>query len=1268
MNVFGKFEELLRIIFRTQSGSHNVTVEPSSSTSQSQTFTLPESSGATDVIVARASTDQGADRLTNKDLDDATTRLSDGSNTAALNLTYTGSSTLELPDSAADRLVGRATTDTLDNKTLNSPVVDGTITGTAIDTDLSNGASANTVPSSQAVVDYADGVASDLADHIADTTDAHAASAITNTPAGNISATTAQGAIDELDSEKLSRSGQNSATTLVLEPGATVDTNAAGNIEIGGTNATSVSIGNASNKDNPSRTVTTIYGELVVDGVQTIVNTTNLDVEDKNITVNKDGTTAAANGAGLSVEGDSAAIIATLQYDNGLPASGSKWKIGPNGSESEIATLEATQTLINKTIDGDDNTVQDLPETAIKTNVTNANKFFTRDGSGVPESAAKAVPTGAVVGTSDTQTLTGKTIDGGEINDDSAPLTIDASTSGLTLDGTVTGTMVKDEDDLVSNSDTHLATQQSIKTYVDNAVSAGAGGSGAGEINFIENGNFNVNIDGWVTYKASATPPTVADTAGTTTPTELTLTRDTSTHLIEGAASGRITHTSNPEANVGVSYDFQIPAGQQAQTHKVELTYYSSTVALAGTVRVYMIRDIGGSPVLEELSILGFGTTDTEINRYQLRTTFRAAEGILNYRLVIHHSSVAGNAFDLFLDSVVVGPKDASIVPGVGKDGNLLVFGTGENLSGWARFEGDGTNAPPVAFTDTDPANPSTINLIKTVTGAMWNNYVKSVNFSGSSITDGIQSEFFLPRALESTLLALDFDYFVPTLGSRTTGDIQVLFIGADDTVVFPSIRDLVLPTASSTDVLRYRATVALPTSQKWRMVMQNATAVATTTTISFDAVYLGTRNGAQQGFDGIWKPYSDSDVSITSAQGGFSVISANFIPKKLNDGSWTLSGSGQANYTAATISSLTVSFSGVTFKTGITQEAGMSLGGSATNQTLRGGYAIGATGNIQIQVVSTGNTSQVYWSFADLILESKPTWANFDPIATVYPTTDDLAVTPWQPYTPSNTQGFGTITSRLEWRYNFDALEIRGDFTTGTVSAVEAQIALPNSEIVSFKNSTDTVNVGWWHRDIGSATASGAVLATHGDSFVNFGTIDMAGTDNPLNEEIVTNMVGSSQRIALFASIPIDRGATQISPIGIQLATPTQYGLVQAESGTYTPTITNVSNVTGTITPSEAKYIYVNGVVSVAGTIDTTAVNANTFNELGISLPFPKTVATLNDINGVGNVRRASTYTNGGGIVGDTSTNDRARLQIFNGSANGASHTYYYSFSYVPD
>ena len=52
-----------------------------------------------------------------------------------------------------------------------------------------------------------------------------------------------------------------------------------------------------------------------------------------------------------------------------------------------------------------------------------------------------------------------------------------APTQTLTVDGTVGGTAVKDEDNMSSNSATHLATQQSIKAYVDTQIAANSGGS-----------------------------------------------------------------------------------------------------------------------------------------------------------------------------------------------------------------------------------------------------------------------------------------------------------------------------------------------------------------------------------------------------------------------------------------------------------------------------------------------------------------------------------------------------------------------------------------------------------------------------------------------------------------------------------------------------------------------------------------------------------------------------------------------------------------------
>jgi hypothetical protein len=71
----------------------------------------------------------------------------------------------------------------------------------------------------------------------------------------------------------------------------------------------------------------------------------------------------------------------------------------------------ATQTLTNKTISGAFNTLSNIPVSAISTSVSDANRFIARDGAGVVVSV-NTVPAGTVVGTSDTQTLTNKTISG----------------------------------------------------------------------------------------------------------------------------------------------------------------------------------------------------------------------------------------------------------------------------------------------------------------------------------------------------------------------------------------------------------------------------------------------------------------------------------------------------------------------------------------------------------------------------------------------------------------------------------------------------------------------------------------------------------------------------------------------------------------------------------------------------------------------------------------------------------------------------------------
>lgn len=114
-----------------------------------------------------------------------------------------------------------------------------------------------------------------------------------------------------------------------------------------------------------------------------------------------------------------------------------------------------------------------------------------------------------------------------------------------------------------------------------------------------------------------------------------------------------------------------------------------------------------------------------------------------------------------------------------------------------------------------------------------------------------------------------------------------------------------------------------------------------------------------------------------------------------------------------------------------------------------------------------------------------------------------------------------------------------------------------------------------------------------------------------------------------------------------------------ELRSGTYTPTLTNTTNIAAS-TASPAQWFRVGNVVTVSGvvTIDPTATGAIL---LGISLPVASNFSSVDHCAGVAFCQNVAGQ--GGSILGD-GTNDRARLDCT--TTDASNKTWAYTFTYV--
>lgn len=175
----------------------------------------------------------------------------------------------------------------------------------------------------------------------------------------------------------------------------------------------------------------------------------------------------------------------------------------------------------------------------------------------------------------------------------------------------------------------------------------------------------------------------------------------------------------------------------------------------------------------------------------------------------------------------------------------------------------------------------------------------------------------------------------------------------------------------------------------------------------------------------------------------------------------------------------------------------------------------VARAGSDTIQDVATGGTSATLHTQGEEI-------SIVDATSGVWQVFDRRIPSVWTTYTPSSTQGFGTISSdEFFWRRSGDSVQISGRFTAGTLNAAtEARVNLPTGLTVhASKVDTNDSVVGVGARNAVSAEFI-QVLANGDDAYMRFAK--SSGSESGLSPINSDGMMGNNEQLGFNATIPI--------------------------------------------------------------------------------------------------------------------------------------------------
>jgi len=235
---------------------------------------------------------------------------------------------------------------------------------------------------------------------------------------------------------------------------------------------------------------------------------------------------AGDSGGAQNVDLDSQSL--TFTGGTGIDTTGSAQTMTV-AIDSTVATLTGSQTFTNKSITAPvlTGSASSAGSILFKEDTDNGTNAVTLIGPAATADVTVTLPaaTDTLVGKATTDTLTNKTL------------------TSAVLNSTISGTSIKDEDNMSSNSADHLATQQSIKAYVDTQVAtvpvgditsvvAGAGMTGGGT-----SGDVTLNVIGGTGITANADDIAIDATVATLTGTQTLTNKSITAPVLTGSAS-----------------------------------------------------------------------------------------------------------------------------------------------------------------------------------------------------------------------------------------------------------------------------------------------------------------------------------------------------------------------------------------------------------------------------------------------------------------------------------------------------------------------------------------------------------------------------------------------------------------------------------------------------------------------------------------------------------------------------------------------------------